>query len=159
MAVSDSLFNTSKIEDLFWASALSLPVAFLTDNHMYKFRFDQILPLASSIRGLGTILGSGRGGQNNDIRMRFFVWIDWNIKLKISRNSRYINTKTEYLMVQVNEGVSFYNKNFVLYQCGSEIQRFGYCTGVEMLTLLSTILLHEDNLSVNCGLKLGVGAM
>ena len=96
MAVSDSLFNTSKIEDLFWASALSLPVAFLTDNDMYKFGFEEILPLASSIKGLGTRLrlGSGCGGQNNDMRMRFFVWINWNIQLEISRNSRYINTKT-----------------------------------------------------------------
>ena len=34
--------------------------------------------------------------------------------------------------------VSVSNKNFVLYQGGSEIERFGYCTGVEMLTLSAT---------------------
>ena len=34
-ALSNSLFNTSKIEDLFRACVLSSPVTFLTGDHVY----------------------------------------------------------------------------------------------------------------------------
>ena len=41
------------IEDLFWACPLSLPVTFLTNNHVKKIWFAQISPSALSTRDLG----------------------------------------------------------------------------------------------------------
>ena len=57
-ALSNWLFNTSKIEDLFRACALSSPVTFQTGN----IGFDQISPSASSIRDLGLWDGLGSLG-------------------------------------------------------------------------------------------------
>ena len=81
-ALSNSLFNTSKIEDLFWACALSSPVTFPTGNN-------RIWPSASSIRDLR--LWDGLGSLKSISNKKKSYGLNWSQIGLISESDLNVN--------------------------------------------------------------------